>query len=85
LDVNVAVRVSKLNLNLFFSRFPSIFQQFGELVDHVSDDAVPSLILNYKSRKEAEVALLKGRSFGDRLLSITWFTNQPLGTTRSGR
>ena len=44
-------------------------------MDYIADDSTPSLILNYKSRKEAEVAMLKGRNFQDRLLSITWYTN----------
>ncbi|KAK3920131.1 Zinc finger protein swm [Frankliniella fusca] len=53
------------------------FAQFGQIVDHESDDAVPSLVLNYKSRKEAELAMTKGRNFGDRLLSITWHASVP--------
>ncbi|KAJ9594957.1 hypothetical protein L9F63_013741, partial [Diploptera punctata] len=51
------------------------FAQFGEIVDYIVDDSTPSLVLNYKSRKEAEVAMLKGRNFQDRLLSITWCNN----------
>ena len=42
------------------------------------DDATPSIVLNYKSRKEAEVAMLKGRTFQDRLLSITWVSEHHL-------
>ncbi|XP_026278261.1 zinc finger protein swm isoform X2 [Frankliniella occidentalis] len=57
------------------------FAQFGQIVDHESDDAIPSLVLNYKSRKEAELAMTKGRNFGDRLLSITW----QAGVPRQGR
>lgn len=49
-------------------------QQYGEILDYTSDDATPSLVLNYKSRKEAEAALSKGRNFQDRLLSVTWAT-----------
>lgn len=36
------------------------------------DDATPSIVINYKSRKEAELAMSKGRNFQDRVLSITW-------------
>ncbi|XP_069684891.1 RNA-binding protein 26 isoform X2 [Periplaneta americana] len=48
------------------------FAQFGEIVDYIVDESTPSIILNYKTRKEAEVAMVKGRNFQDRLLSITW-------------
>lgn len=42
------------------------------------DDATPSIVINYKSRKEAELAMLKGRTFQDRLLSITWVSGHHL-------
>lgn len=35
-------------------------------------------MINFKSRKEAEVALIKGRTFQDRLLSITWVSSHHL-------
>lgn len=50
------------------------FQQFGEIVDYQIDSTLPSITLNYKTRKEAEMALLKGKHFQDRTLSITWST-----------
>ncbi|PNF30064.1 hypothetical protein B7P43_G05352 [Cryptotermes secundus] len=55
------------------------FAQFGEIVDYIVDESTPSIILNYKSRKEAEVAMVKGRTFQDRLLSITWCNNPGVG------
>lgn len=39
------------------------FVQYGEISDYVTDDSTPSIILNYKTRKEAEVAMLKGKNF----------------------
>ncbi|XP_047097744.1 RNA-binding protein 26 isoform X1 [Schistocerca piceifrons] len=60
----------------------SHFAQFGEVVDYVVDESTPSLILNYKSRKEAELAILKGRTFQDRLLSVTWCGGGQPATTR---
>ncbi|KAJ8956336.1 hypothetical protein NQ318_015074 [Aromia moschata] len=60
------------------------FQQFGEIVDYVVDASLPSINLNYKTRKEAEMALLKGKNFQDRTLSITWSTNKQLNRQRSG-
>lgn len=44
-------------------------------MDYISDDATPSLVLNYKSRKEAEQAITKGKNFHDRVLSVTWATH----------
>ncbi|XP_066904661.1 RNA-binding protein 26 isoform X2 [Halyomorpha halys] len=58
------------------------FEEFGEIVDYLSDDATPSLVINYKSRKDAEKAILKGRNFHDRLLSVTWAT--PNNSIRGG-
>lgn len=52
------------------------FTQFGEIVDYVTDLTLPSITLNYKNRKEAEIALIKGKHFQDRTLSITWCTNK---------
>ncbi|CAH0548606.1 unnamed protein product [Brassicogethes aeneus] len=54
------------------------FQQYGEIVDYVTDNALPSITLNYKTRKEAEMALLKGKNFQDRTLSITWSQAMPM-------
>ncbi|XP_053970250.1 RNA-binding protein 26 [Hylaeus anthracinus] len=54
------------------------FQQFGEIVNQIVDDATPSIVINFKSRKEAEVAFAKGRTFQDRLLSITWVSGHHL-------
>ncbi|XP_011499699.1 PREDICTED: RNA-binding protein 26 [Ceratosolen solmsi marchali] len=54
------------------------FQQFGEIVNQIVDDATPSIVINYKSRKEAELAMSKGRNFQDRVLSITWVSGHHL-------
>lgn len=54
------------------------FKQFGEVVNQIVDDATPSIVINFKSRKEAEVALVKGRAFQDRLLSVTWVSGHHL-------
>uniref|UniRef100_A0A0A9Y5X3 RNA-binding protein 26 n=1 Tax=Lygus hesperus TaxID=30085 RepID=A0A0A9Y5X3_LYGHE len=51
------------------------FEKYGQIVDYISDDATPSLVLNYKSRKEAENAINNARNFHDRLLSVTWATS----------
>ncbi|CAG9815221.1 unnamed protein product [Phaedon cochleariae] len=59
------------------------FQQFGEIADYEVDSTIPSITFNYKSRKEAEMALLKGKNFQDRTLSITWSINKQLSRQRS--
>ncbi|KAG5882370.1 hypothetical protein JTB14_036294 [Gonioctena quinquepunctata] len=59
------------------------FLQYGEIADYEVDSSLPSITLNYKTRKEAEVALLKGKHFQDRTLSITWSTNKQLNRQRS--
>ncbi|KAK0077937.1 hypothetical protein PV325_003260 [Microctonus aethiopoides] len=62
------------------------FQQYGEIVNKIVDDATPSIVINFKSRKEAEVAMVKGRTFQDRLLSVTWVSGHHLhrGVASSG-
>ncbi|XP_050292725.1 RNA-binding protein 26 isoform X2 [Anthonomus grandis grandis] len=62
------------------------FQQFGEIVDYTIDTSLPSISLNYKTKKDAESALLKGKHFQDRTLSITWQSGNAhrLQTQRSG-
>lgn len=47
-------------------------------MNQIVDDATPSIVINFKSRKEAEVALVKGRTFQDRLLSVTWVSGHHL-------
>lgn len=58
------------------------FSQFGEITEYITDPSTPSIALNYRSRKEAEVALLKGKHFQDRTLSITWCTEAQLSSAQ---
>jgi len=51
------------------------FSKFGEVVDHVYDEATPALVIQFKTRKDAETAMAKGRNFQDRLMSVTWFSS----------
>ena len=56
----------------------SQFRQFGEILETVdteihegeSDNA--SLVLHYKTRKEAEVAMINGKTFGEQPLKLEW-------------
>ena len=48
------------------------FAKFGEVVDQIEDDAVPSLIFHYKTRYEAELAMQGAKSFAKAELSLSW-------------
>lgn len=50
------------------------------MIDYQIDATLPSITLNYKTRKEAEMALLKGKHFQDRTLSITWSSTSNAST-----
>ena len=69
-----------MNFYFFFKKK----KQYGEILNPIIDDATPSIVINYKSRKEAEMAMLKGRTFQDRLLSITWVSGHHLHRGGSG-
>lgn len=47
-------------------------QSFGEVVDYEVDDSLPMLTIRYKARKDAEMALVKGRTFQETSLLVTW-------------
>ena len=51
-----------------------MLQQFGEIVDVASEDITPSVVVQFRSRQEAEAAHTRGRQFGDRLLTVNWHT-----------
>ncbi|XP_065343742.1 RNA-binding protein 26 isoform X3 [Cloeon dipterum] len=48
------------------------FSQFGEIKETVPDHQTPSLEVSFRTRKDAEVALIQGKHFKDRTLSVTW-------------
>ncbi|CAG0922037.1 unnamed protein product [Notodromas monacha] len=58
------------------------FSKFTGMTNHVSDDAIPSLTFEFKSRLEAEIALSKGRSFEEKMLSVNWCVDS---STKSGQ
>ncbi|XP_054279782.1 RNA-binding protein 26-like isoform X2 [Macrosteles quadrilineatus] len=61
------------------------FTKFGEVADHIWDEATPALVIQFKTRKDAETAMAKGRNFQDRLLSVTWFNSAPNMGMRNSR
>merc|ERR1719295_629899 len=51
------------------------FQKFGEISDIVEDTATPSVILKFKTRRFAELAMASGKSYGDRVLQLSWYND----------
>ena len=51
------------------------FQKFGEITDIIEDQATPSVIIKFKTRRFAEAAMLSGKSYNDRTLHLhlSWF------------
>ncbi len=49
--------------------------KFGEILDKLEDEATPSVIVHYKTRREAENAMKSAKSYGDRLLQLSWYTS----------
>jgi len=52
------------------------FNKFGEIVETVEDEATPSIILKFKTRRFAEAAMATGKNYGERTLTLSWY-NQP--------
>uniref|UniRef100_U5EPT6 Putative second mitotic wave missing n=1 Tax=Corethrella appendiculata TaxID=1370023 RepID=U5EPT6_9DIPT len=48
------------------------FKHFGEITKHQLDKNVPSLIVSYTTRSNAEQAAARGKLFKDKQLTITW-------------
>ena len=46
--------------------------KFGEVMETVEDEDNKALIVQYKSRREAEIAMLKATKFNNRDLKLTW-------------
>lgn len=59
--------MSKFNYNI-------TDQGFGEIRDYVSDANVPMMIVDFDSRKCAEVAIANGQNFEDIKLNLEWVT-----------
>eukprot|EP00095_Tigriopus_kingsejongensis_P000423 maker-scaffold171_size289870-snap-gene-1.32 protein:Tk00423 transcript:maker-scaffold171_size289870-snap-gene-1.32-mRNA-1 annotation:"rna-binding protein 26" len=48
------------------------FRKFGEIVTVIDDDANKSVVIQYKTRREAEIAMKVGSKYGDKTLQMTW-------------
>ena len=54
------------------------FRQFGEILETVDsetpehENVIPSLVLHFKTRKEAELAMINGKKFGEQPLKLEW-------------
>jgi len=49
------------------------FETFGEIIEIIEDEATPSVILKYKTRKLAEIAMANGKNYGDRVMQLSWY------------
>jgi len=49
------------------------FEKFGEILEIMEDEATPSVILKYKTRKMAEMAMAQGKNYNDRVLQLSWY------------
>lgn len=57
------------------------FKNFGEITKHQLDKTVPSLLISYSIRQNAEKALVRGKSFRDTTLQITWVATAAVAPT----
>ena len=54
------------------------FRRFGEVLETLDSDKSEgeteaiSLIIHYKTRKEAEIAMIQGKTFGEQPLQLSW-------------
>jgi hypothetical protein len=51
------------------------------ITEYESDTGAPSMTLNFDTRKSAEMAMNKGKVFGESVLDIKWVTS---GNSESG-
>ena len=49
--------------------------KFGEVTETVEDEDNKAIIVQYKSRREAEIAMLKATKFNNRDLKLTWHSS----------
>lgn len=57
------------------------FKNFGEITKHQLDKTVPSLLISYSIRQNAEKALVRGKAFRDVTLQIGWVATTVPPTT----
>ena len=58
-----------------------LLQVFGTVTSYEWDGATPAVEVTYATRREAEKAMVEGRTLADRLLTLTWVSSggSPLG------
>lgn len=49
--------------------------KFGEILETTEDEEAKALTFQYKTRREAEMAMLKARTFGEKELKMIWQTS----------
>ena len=53
------------------------------MTNYVWDDQTPAVTIQYSARREAEKAMVEGRTLGDRLLTVTFFDSPLPARTQS--
>merc|ERR1712059_58417 len=55
-------------------------------IETVEDEATPSIILKFKTRRFAEAAVATGKNYGERTLTLSWYNQATpdLGETETG-
>ena len=54
------------------------FRRFGDVIETMdteiseTESEAPSLVIHYRTRKEAEMAMQKGKTFGEQPLQLSW-------------
>ena len=59
-------------IDIFYSILHIIFIRFGEILEIVEVEDSNSVVLQFKTRREAEMAMAGGKTFGDQLIQVTW-------------
>ena len=49
--------------------------KFGQILESKEDEEGKSIIVQYKTRREAEAAMTQGRHFRDQLLTLSWYSS----------
>ena len=65
---------------LFFMKEAIIaqFRRFGDVIETMDTEisegeaAAPSLVIQFRTRKEAEMAMQNGKTFGEQPLQLSW-------------
>ena len=61
-------------LKLNFRHYEGAFSNSGKILFYFQDEESKTIMIQYKTRREAETAMLKSNQFTERSLQLTWHT-----------